>query len=327
MADGMTQPVIYPWLQDCWSRFVSRASGERMAHALLLAGPAGTGKLELAQAMSAWLLCAAPGTTACGTCRSCRLLNGGAHPDRFEVFPEDERGLLKVDAIRELVSSLNLTTSISQRKVAVVAPAEGMNRSAANGLLKCLEEPPGDTVIILVSHNPGRLPVTIRSRCQLLAVTSPERSATQAWLQQNCQAEAGPAAAAVAAAAGSPLVARQLLQDDALASFTAMREDLAQLLGEPGRASASVATLGALEAGLAWRWLSMGAAEALKARLGSEEAHWLPGAEALDPARLARLQASADRNRALVPTTVRQDLLLHDWLLEWARQPRELAGT
>lgn len=320
--------MIYPWLAGTWSQFTQRAGGERMPHALLLAGPAGTGKLELAQHMAAYLLCAAPEAgQACGHCRSCRLLPGGAHPDRFEVLPEDERDLLKVDAVRALIASLTLTTSVSRRKVALIAPAEGMNRNTANALLKCLEEPPGDSVLILVSHDPGRLPVTVRSRCQLLAVSLPEAAGVLEWLQATCQVGADQAGVALAAAAGSPLAARELLGDDTLAAFGKLRQSLARLLDQPAAAAACASELNELDAARAWRWLSLSSAQALQASLGCGRAEWLPQVERLEPRRLSELQRRADRNRNLVPTAVRQDLLLHDWLLEWARQPMEAAST
>jgi len=317
----------HPWLGEPWQRFLAQARGERLPHALLLAGPSGTGKLELARDMASWLLCTQPGDTACGACRSCRLLPGGAHPDLFTVLPEDERGLLPIDAIRELVASLTLTTTISQRKVALIAPAEGMNVNAANALLKCLEEPPGATVMLLVSHDPRRLPITIRSRCQLLPVPVPDRGAAIAWLTQTTGASQQHCELALLAASGSPLTAAQLLAEDSVDAFGELRGSLAELLGAPERAGACASALADWDARRLWSWLSLNLADALRARLADEPADWLPPARQLSAAGLARLQHSADRNRALAPTTVRQDLLLHHWLIEWARLPKETAGT
>jgi DNA polymerase-3 subunit delta' len=319
--------MIYPWLQGTWEQFRSRAQGGNLPHALLLAGPAGTGKFELARMMVAYLLCLEPGETACGECRSCRVLAGGAHPDRFELLPEDERGVIKIDAVRDLLGRLVLTTTISPRKVALVWPAEGMTPNAANSLLKNLEEPPGDTIMLLVSNDPRRLPVTIRSRCQLLAVASPTLEAGQEWLQKASGSKATTAALALTAASGSPLRARDLLQDDAVQVFSGLRADLARILGQPAQASACAMELGKLDIVQLWRWLSLSAAEALRSCLGSSRDCWLEAAPRLDPQHLSTLVREADRNRALARTAVKQDLLLQDWLLEWARQPQQPAGS
>ena len=110
----------------------------------------------------------------CSHCRSCTLLAAGSHPDYFDLQPDEGKQVIKVDQVRALIGKLDLTTSISERKVACIHPAEEMNAAAANALLKSLEEPAGNTVLILVSDNPGRLPVTIRSRCQAISVNQPD---------------------------------------------------------------------------------------------------------------------------------------------------------
>ena len=105
--------MIYPWLTEYWGLFQDQLAKDRLSHALMLVGPSGIGKLDLATAMVANLLCSEPvATGACGVCKSCKLLEGGAHPDRFELHPEEDSEIIKVDQVRALISSLNLTTSI-----------------------------------------------------------------------------------------------------------------------------------------------------------------------------------------------------------------------
>ena len=130
-----TVSEIYPWLSEHWDFFMSRLNAGRLAHALLIAGAAGNGKLALAAAMVARLLCNEDQPRACGVCRSCKLLAGGAHPDYFELQPEEDSKVIKVDQVRGLIAKLDLTTSISARKVAFIHPAESMNGAAANALL------------------------------------------------------------------------------------------------------------------------------------------------------------------------------------------------
>ena len=125
------QPV-YPWLREHWQFFQKRLRSERLAHAILIQGPEGAGKLSLATAMAHSLLCHRDLEFACGECRSCQLLSGGAHPEYFQVQLLEKRKEILVKQVRELIGKLDLTTSISSRKVACIHPAEIMNRNAVN---------------------------------------------------------------------------------------------------------------------------------------------------------------------------------------------------
>ena len=150
------------WLDPAREEFRNRLQSDRLAHAFLLSGQTGTGKQGLVMEMAAALLCLEKSLPACGSCRSCQLLASGAHPDfRILSFELNDKGKLRseivIDQVRELISFLQLTTTISEKKVALIQPAEAMNKNAANALLKTLEEPPGDAVILLLSHDPSRL--------------------------------------------------------------------------------------------------------------------------------------------------------------------------
>ena len=224
---------------------------------------------------------------------------------------------IPVPQARQLIGQLGLTTTISPRKVALIYPAHRLNRNAANALLKTLEEPPGNAVIILVSDDPSRLPVTVRSRCQVIAVDQPDAALASQWLAEASGLEPGQAMLALEAAGGSPGLALSMAEAGQLEQFTRLREVLRGLRGRPGFASAAVAALDALEQEPLWRWLSLSAAAALRAALGADQGDWMQGVNSADVARLARLQQRADFNQRLSESTVRQDLLLQEWLLEW----------
>jgi DNA polymerase-3 subunit delta' len=154
----------------------------RMPHAYLFEGPEGVGKELTARALAARLLCEAdvePDADACGACRACRLVAGGNHPDlhvierRLHKLHPDRavrtsKGLfLAVDLIRHfLIEPAASKPSLGGRRVFVIREAERMNEGAQNALLKTLEEPPGQSCLILVSAAAERLLPTIRSRCQ-----------------------------------------------------------------------------------------------------------------------------------------------------------------
>ncbi len=311
---------LYPWLSGHWSFFKQRLDADRLAHALIIQGPAGCGKIALAIEMVARLLCIENQARACGQCRSCKLLSGGAHPDYFELQPEEGSEVIKVDQVRGLISRLVLTTFASDRKVAYIHPAEMMNAAAANALLKSLEEPSGNTVLILVSDNPGSLPVTIRSRCQAISVAQPDKQLVQDWLEESSGSPPNEVSAAIQAAGGSPLRAARYLGSPELDAYGQVRQGLATLLSKPGSVSLVSGQLGELNPLELWRWLSMCSGDVLKSQMAGAPLNWLPASVKLQDKMLLQLQRQADINRRLSATPVRGDLLLQDWLIRWAEQ-------
>ncbi|HKS14199.1 MAG TPA: DNA polymerase III subunit delta' [Pseudomonas sp.] len=199
----------FPWQQALWQQLAGRG---QHAHAYLLHGPQGIGKRALAERLMARLLCKqAQGPDACGECKSCLLLKAGSHPDNFVLEPEEADKPIKVDQVRELVTFVVQTAQMGGRKVVLIEPVEAMNINASNALLKSLEEPSGDTVMLLVSHQPSRLLPTVKSRCQQVACPQPSLAQSQAWL-----AAALPSSSEeereelLSLAAGSPLMAVKL---------------------------------------------------------------------------------------------------------------------
>ena len=307
--------MSYPWLEPVEAELAERLQGGRVPHAFLVCGPAGTGKRDLAGRFMASLLCPESRYPACGTCRSCSLLRTGAHPDghvlTYEQHPKKDelRTEIVVEQVRRLIDALQLTNTISRRKAALIFPAEAMNRSAANSLLKTLEEPPGDATLLLVSHQPSRLPATIRSRCQALHVRLPDHRAAQSWLAQAAGAGTDEAATALEAAAGSPLGALRMLQEGATRAYRTLDDTLDALRAGRCEPAAAMAAVAETDPQLLWSWLSLRAAR--ETRHGLDR----PGLARC----VAGLQQEADRNRRLLPTPLRKDLLLQDWLIQWSR--------
>ncbi len=316
----MSHSEMFPWLLDHWAFFIQRLTADRLAHALIIEGPAGSGKMILARAMVARLLCNEDQACACENCRSCQLLAGGAHPDYFNLQPEEDSEVIKVDQVRGLISKLDLTTSISTRKVAFIHPAECMNKSAANALLKSLEEPAGNAVLILVSNNPGRLPATIRSRCQAIVINQPDSQLVQKWLENSSGKSRAEVVSALQAAGGSPLRAQQYLESPELDAYSRVREGLVLLLSRPGSVSMVSSNLDDLNDLDLWRWLSMCTAEVIRSTMTELPVNWLPEKLNLCGKTLLQLQQQADLNRQLSATPVRGDLLLQSWLIRWAEQ-------
>ena len=309
----------YPWLDKAWSVFQSSLNSDKLPHAILIHGPEGTGKRALAERMLERLVCTDAGETACGACRSCSLFRSGAHPDWFLLEPEEGKHQIGIDQVRETIAALTLTASFSPYKLALITPAEAMNNHSANALLKSLEEPPGDTIMILVSHDASRLPVTIRSRCQSIVVALPEPGVAQAWVAEQPGMDASMATEALRVAGGSPLRAVELAGSGDLELHRRLHQQLSQLLGRPGLVTRASSELSDISTATLWSWLSNSSAELLSSLMQNKPVDWLPSERPIDPRKLADLQQGADRNRQLAKTPVRQDLLLQDWLIRWSR--------
>jgi len=141
----------------------------RIASSYLFAGEPGIGKKCTAVTLAKALNCLTSPGAACDECPSCRKIDSGIHPDFLLISPES--GQIRVEEIRAIDEMLSLKAFEGRYKIVIVDDADTMNQYAANAFLKTLEEPPADSLIILVSSNPGRLPDTIRSRCSRINFT------------------------------------------------------------------------------------------------------------------------------------------------------------
>ncbi|MBF0158929.1 MAG: DNA polymerase III subunit delta' [Magnetococcales bacterium] len=147
---------------------------DALAHSWIFAGPEGVGKRLTALALVQGLLCQSPShqtdglPDSCGRCRSCRHLASWAHPDLHFVQPTSDKTQIVVEQIRAACQFLAMTAMEGRWKVVVIDDALAMNESAASALLKTLEEPSPQSLLILLTTTPGRLLATIRSRCQML---------------------------------------------------------------------------------------------------------------------------------------------------------------
>ena len=207
--------MAYSWQQPQWQKVQQQRQAGKLPHAILLVGPEGLGKRHFSTKLANSLLCQSPSESgeACGQCAACKLLEVGTHPDLFVLQAEERGKAIKVDSIRQLSTDLNLTSQYAGYKVAIIADAHDMNINASNSLLKTLEEPASDSVLILVSSNPQKLPITVRSRCQMISFNMPEKSEALSWLSEQGIDEADEL---LALAHGAPLLAKDLKNEDIL---------------------------------------------------------------------------------------------------------------
>lgn len=174
-----------------------------LAHAYLFSGDAGIGKKKTALALAEAVNCPSAGEEGgCGTCPSCRRIAAYTHSDVHMIMPESENeqllstwtdkeiekasSVIKIDQIRQAQESISLRPSEGSKKLMIVDNAETLNEAAQNAFLKTLEEPPGATIIIMISAMPQKLLPTIRSRCQEVRFHPlPRRTLAQALLRRN----------------------------------------------------------------------------------------------------------------------------------------------
>ncbi|MCW8193512.1 DNA polymerase III subunit delta' [Proteobacteria bacterium 005FR1] len=190
--DHDSLPLVLPWQCDQWADWQRLLEIGRLPHAVLITGLPGLGKGRLARAFAQAVLCQDSSVRPCGRCKSCRLLAAETHPDLRILEPQEAGKGIKIQQVRELMDFLGGTAQQGGWKCAIIEPADAMNSHAANALLKSLEEPPGDTLIVLATATPGRLMATLRSRCRHVQVHPPTRSDALEWLQPRVgrQAEA-----------------------------------------------------------------------------------------------------------------------------------------
>lgn len=179
----------------------------RLAHAYLFVGPPGVGKTATALEFAKALQCSSPADDACDQCRACRKVMEGAHPDVIWVEPQGRQIL--VEQVRELQRRLMYKPLEGSRRVAILKDAQELNLQAANALLKILEEPPGDTVMVLVADSESSLLPTVVSRCQKLRFAPLKTQIVSTYLQERAGWEPETAAQAARAAQGS--IGRALL--------------------------------------------------------------------------------------------------------------------
>ncbi|REG85741.1 DNA polymerase III subunit delta' [Marinomonas pollencensis] len=175
---------IAPWLEASLSQVQALKKQNKLSHALLVTGADGVGQEELARAIGKNLMCEQfEQAKACGYCHSCQLMVANTHPD-YRVL-EGEEGAIKVDQIRQLTQKISQKPQVGRNKVVLITHAQAMNVNAANAVLKALEEPAERTYFVLTSSQSSHLLATIRSRCLLVNVPTPNLNQVTEWLQQQ----------------------------------------------------------------------------------------------------------------------------------------------
>jgi len=241
---------IHPWNQEIWQHLTLEP--ERSNHALLFHGNAGLGKQHVANALAQFVL-------TDNHAQSATLFQAGSHPDLHVLMPEvliektkassdikqhlladyagrytephtgKPRKNITIDQVRRLSTAMVTHPHISNFRVIIIFAADTMNRNAANALLKNLEEPPANTLFILVSDEVSVLPKTIRSRCSLVSFKTPDRESALSWLNMQSILPEDQCETYLSIANNQPLLAIDLYKNDYLTNLKAVLTDVNHL--------------------------------------------------------------------------------------------------
>ena len=249
------------WLNNFVSAWQDRVEYGRIPHAVLLAGPIGIGKRAAARWMAASTL---------GLHTAALPTHDGQAPEHADLHwlkPPEDKESIGIEQIRELVHEMMLTSYAGGGKVAVIEPANAMTVNAANSLLKTLEEPPGDALLILVVDKVGKLPATIFSRCQRIDFAPPSEAEGLAWLNHLQPGAAW--ADALRVAGGAPIAAIAALEN--LETSVSMARDMNALGRGQGSAIEVAVRWNKIGSGFVLNWLAQQVKLALVASSAGRE--------------------------------------------------------
>ena len=198
MSPRPTQPTPFADLigHQAVAEFMRRSINQQtVSHAYLVSGPSRVGKTTFVRQLVGSLICHQPiSGLACQQCLACQQYQRGIHPDINWLTPaidpktSEQLSQISVEQVRELIGKLSQGTFLNGRKIGVIEPAESLSGGAANALLKTLEEPRPETVLILITNDEQRLPTTLVSRCQRLRLELVGRDViADALMARGCQ--------------------------------------------------------------------------------------------------------------------------------------------
>ncbi len=212
--------IGHGWARDLLGRAAARGV---LGHAYLVHGPESVGKTTLIMELAAQVACLGQELRPCGNCRACRQVGRGGHPDVRLIERASDKRDITIDQVRQLEELTALAPTEAPAKLICVAGADTLNDAAASALLKTLEEPPPRVTIFLTAVDPLSLPITIRSRCRLLALQPVPAAALADGLIRQRGLDPTRARELAALARGRPGWAIRALDDPSLPARQAER--------------------------------------------------------------------------------------------------------
>lgn len=310
--------TLYPWLLQPWQQWQQRLQSNSFAHATLIHAQRGLGTEALVTQFANTLMCTGSDTEPCGFCHGCDLMQSGNHPDYHQVRPEKEGKAITVDQIRQCNRVALESSQLNGFRLIVIEPAESMNESAANALLKTLEEPPEKCVFVLVTHQLNQLLPTIVSRCQLINIAVPSAHQASEWVATQLNTSIPEYAAHLHD--NAPLLTLKFVESDGVKQLNALERAFISSVSGDVTGALQCAQLVAEEPSVRLNWLWYLMSDAQKVHFGIATQDALPGAKEL--ARLLSYNTLYQHSQALIELKERlrafsglnAELLVTQWL-------------
>ncbi|RBM70185.1 DNA polymerase III subunit delta' [Vibrio tarriae] len=312
---------LYPWLVPVWQPWQAGLAAGKISSATLIQASEGLGVESLVELMARTLMCTNSQSEPCGFCHSCSLMQSGNHPDFHVVKPEKVGKSITVEQIRQMNRIAQESSQRSGYRLIVIEPADAMNESSANALLKTLEEPAPNCLFILVTSRIKHLLPTIVSRCQRLVIPAPTTALVVEWLKG--QGITTPAYA-LHLCADSPLKTRAFMLEGGAEKYHELESQLMNALS--GDVNAQLKCISLIDADLTthlyWVWCVL--TDAQKIHFGVQQDYYPPASAALagrftysklhvQTASLERLMEQLNQFSGL-----NTELLLLQWLYQFS---------
>lgn len=309
---------LYPWLEPLWQQWQVNLEAKRFSNASLLLAEEGMGAEQIVERVTQALMCNHFDSEPCGFCHSCQLMRSQTHPDFHVIAPEKAGKAITVDQIRECNRFAQESSQLSGMRVIVITPANAMNESASNALLKTLETPSERCIFILVANQAQQMLPTIVSRCQQWRVMPPSAQQLTDWLATVCQKPVPSFAAHINGL--SPLKTQTFIEQGLDSTYQGLEKQLIALCS--GDTSQLVDLAKRLVSDdnqpLIWLWYLL--CDAQKVHFGLEPPYLTPGAHALaKQSSYHLLYTQTQKLQSLIGdlkqhTGLNKELLILNWL-------------
>jgi len=215
-----------PWFEDEKEIFKKTFNH----HAYILEGPKGIGKNLFTLEIAKGFLCnSKPNIEICNECQSCHIFDKFNHPDFYQIKTLEEKKQISINQIKEIQEPLHESSFLGFNKVFIINPLEKLTKEAFDAFLKNLEEPPDNSIFLLVSHRYQSLPLTIKSRCIQISLHVPKTDLIKPWLNKQTKHKEK-IESALLFSKGKPLVAAEMINLDVKDTRISFIKDISELI-------------------------------------------------------------------------------------------------
>ncbi|CAM3651542.1 DNA polymerase III subunit delta' [Vibrio aerogenes CECT 7868] len=312
--------VLYPWFKDVWEQWHFSRNHNLMSLASLFVVKEGMGEDEFVNLLASSLLCSG-GQKPCGKCHSCQLMENKAHPDFHVIEPEKAGKQITVDQIRQMNQRAQESSQFAGFRVMIIRPADSLNPSAGNALLKTLEDSSEQCRFILVTAHVDRMLPTILSRCRRLVVEPPTHQVILNWLGEETSQQVPPYILTLNSHA--PLRVLDFIRHERLHDYQQLAAQFCRFLEQPTHHITSLSAL--IEKSpaeyLAWLWYLL--ADSQKCQFQLKDESFLPESAMIAQKVSYELlyqqfqSLSVLLEQVTVQSSLNSELLILDWLLKF----------